>query len=176
MISSTAIETDNSHACRLTRDFELLRHSPLFSGLHLDVVKLFAYLSSRRTFQPGDVLIRQGEKADKAFVINGGDAQLSVLHKGREVGLQQFKREDFFGELALPAQFNWFFSVTALNAVDALVIDRAVFQKVLEKFPDQKDGLIERVIQLRVSRLIEQTSFMLDRLLPADETPDIPLV
>ena len=176
MSSSTAIETEKTHACRLTKDFELLRHSPLFSGLHLDVVKLFAYLSSRRTYQPGDVLIQQGEKADRAFVLSDGSAEMTVLHKGREVLLQRHKKEEFFGELALLAQFTWFFSVKAVTMVEALVIDRAVFQKVLEKFPGEKDKLIERVIQQRVNRLIEQTSFMLDKLAPTDEIPDTPLI
>ena len=169
MISSTAATTDKSHACRLTRDFELLRHSPLFSGLHLDVVKLFAYLSSRRTYQPGDLLIEQDEKAEKAYILNEGEAQILVLHRGTEVVLQRLKKDDFFGELALLAQFNWFFSVRAVTVCDALVINRSVFKKVLEKYPEQKDGLIERVIQLRIDRPVGQTSFMLDRL-PADIT------
>jgi len=176
MISSTAAETENPHACRLTRDFELLRHSPLFSGLHLDVVKLFAYLSSRRTFQPGDLLIEQGEKAEKAYILNEGEAELLVMHRGSEVVLQRLAKDDFFGELALLAKFNWFFSVRAVNVSDALVIDRSVFKKVMEKYPEHKDGLIERVIQLRVDRLIGQTSFMLDRLLPADITAKTPMI
>ncbi len=176
MISSMAAETENPHACRLTRDFELLRHSPLFSGLHLDVVKLFAYLSRRRTFQPGDLLIEQKEKAEKAYILNEGEAELLVLHRGSEVVLQRLTKDDFFGELALLAQFNWFFSVRALSLCDALVIDRSVFKKVMEKYPEHKDGLIERVIQLRVDRLIGQTSFMLDRLLPADITAKTPMI
>lgn len=176
MSSSTATATENPNVCRLTKDFELLRHSPLFSGLHLDVVKLFAYLSTRRTFQPGDLLIRQGEKAEKAFILNDGEVELLVLHRGSEAVLQRLARHDFFGELALLAKFNWFFSVRALTVCDALVIDRTVFRKVLEKFPEHKDGLIERVIQLRVDRLIDQTSFMLDRLMPTDITATKPLI
>ncbi len=171
MDSSTAVETDMSHSTRLTRDFERLRQSSLFSGLHLDVVKLFAYLSKRRTFQPGDHLVEQGEKANKAFILIDGSVEVTVLHKGSQVVLQRLEKEDFFGELALLAQFDWFFSATALTVVDALVIDRTAFQKVLEKFPVHKDGLIERVIQLRVDRLVAQTSFILDKLLPADTIP-----
>ncbi len=176
MTSSTAAATENPNVCRLTKDFELLRHSPLFSGLHLDVVKLFAYLSTRRTFQPGDLLIRQGEKADKAFILNDGEAELLVLHRGSEVVLQRLTGNDFFGELALLAQFNCFFSVRALTLCDALVINRAVFKKVLEKFPEHKDGLIERFIQLRVDRLVNQTSFMLDAMMPTDISGAKPLI
>ncbi len=176
MISSTPAETENANVCRLTKDFELLRHSPLFSGLHLDVVKLFAYLSTRRTFQSGDLLIQQGEKADKAYILNEGEVELLVLHHGSQVTLQRLKRDDFFGELALLAQFNWFFSVRALTVCDALVINRPVFKKVLEKFPEHKDVLIERVIQLRVDRLTNQIAFMLDRLMPDDITASKPLI
>ena len=165
MNSSTVVENENHHATRLTRDFERLRHSPLFSGLHLDVVKLIAYLSRHRTFHPGDLLIESGKKADKAFILDGGSVEVTVTHRGEQVRLQRLENEGWVGELALLAQFDWFFSVQALSIVDVLVIDRNAFQKVMEKYPAYKDGLIERVIQLSVGRLVDQTSSMLDRML-----------
>ena len=176
MNSSTAVENEEHHSTRLTRDFEQLRQSPLFSGLHLDAVKLFAYLSRHRTFAPGDLLIEQGEKADKAFVLSEGCVEVIVMHKGEQVVLHRLENEIFFGELALLAQFDWFCSVKALTDVDALIIDRTSFQKVLEKFPIHKDGLIERVVQLRVGRLVDQTAYMLDKLLPADSIPATALI
>ncbi|MGI9537756.1 MAG: cyclic nucleotide-binding domain-containing protein [Desulfocapsaceae bacterium] len=176
MNSSTAVENEDHHSTRLTKDFKQLRQSPLFSGLHLDVVKLIAYLSRHRTFQPGDLLTEHGDKADKAFILNEGCAEVIVMHKGEQVVLQQLENEGFFGELALLAQFDWFFSVKALNVVDALIIDRNAFQKVLEKFPDHRDGIIERVIQTYVSRLVDQTSSMLDKMLPADTIPSTALI
>ena len=176
MNSSTAVENKNHHSTRLTKDFEQLRQSPLFSGLHLDVVKLIAYLSRHRTFQTGDLIIEHGEKADKAFILSEGSVEVIVMHKGEQVVLQRLENEGFFGEAAMLAQFDWFFSVAALSAVDALVIDRIAFQKVLEKFPAHKDGLIERVIQLCVGRLVDQTSLMLDNVLPIGTSPSTALV
>lgn len=176
MSSSTAEGSDNNNICRLTKDFDLLRQSALFSGLHLDLVKLFAYLSVRKTFRQGDRLIEQGEKADKAYILNEGVIEVSVTHKGTEVTLQRLGKDDFFGELALLAQFDWFFSATAVTDVEVLVLDRIGFQKVLEKYPDHKNALIERVIQLRVDRLVDQTSFMLDRMEPADTTSSTSLI
>ena len=176
MSSSTAGGTENPHICRLTKDFDLLRHSALFSGLHLDVVKLFAYLSVRKTFSRGDLLIEQGEKADKAYIVYEGNVEVTVAHKGREFTLQRLGKDDFFGELALLAQFDWFFSARAVTDVEVLVLDRVAFQKVLEKYPTHKDALIERVIQRRVQRLVDQTIFMLERLDPADSTPSASLI
>lgn len=169
MNSSTAAETKNNGICRLSKDFDLLRHTALFAGLNLDVVKLFAYLSNRRTFHHGDLLIEQGKKSQKAFILVDGTVEVSVNHRDKEVTLQQLKDEGFFGELALLAQFDWFFSVRAVTDVEVLSIDRAAFQKVIEKFPHHKDQLIERMIKLRVDRLTNQTALLLDRLQAAEE-------
>jgi CRP-like cAMP-binding protein len=168
MNSSTAAENEKQNACRLTNDFELLRHSSLFSGLHLDVVKLFAYLSTRRNYRQGDLLIEQGNQADSAFIINDGMIDIIITHKKREVVLQQLNKGDFFGELALLAQFDWFFSARAATDLQALVIERSSFQKILEKYPDYKDQLIERIVQLRVDRLIDQTNFILENMVLSD--------
>jgi len=169
MSSSTGPIPDSSQPCRLSRDFDLLRHSGLLGGVNLDMVKLFAYLSTRRSYRAGDRLIDQGQKADGAFILISGSVDLMVRHRDQEITLQPLKKDDFFGELALLAQFDWFFSVRAATDVEVLVISRHAFQKVIEKFPSEKDVLIERVIQLRVSRLVGQTSYMLDRFVSADE-------
>lgn len=168
MNSSTEAENNHQSACRLTDDFELLRHSSLFSGLHLDVVKLFAYLSNRRSYRLGDVLIEQGSQADRAYIISEGAIDITITHKEREVVLQRLSKGDFFGELALLAQFDWFFTARAATDLQALEIERSSFQKILEKYPDYKDQLIERIVQVRVDRLIDQTNFMLDNLALSD--------
>jgi hypothetical protein len=48
------------------------------------------------------------------------------------------------------------------------MIERSSFQKILEKYPDYKDQLIERIVQVRVDHLIDQTNFMLDKLALSD--------
>jgi CRP-like cAMP-binding protein len=105
-----------------------------------------------------------------------GTLDVSVHHRDKDIRLQPLKEDDFFGELALLAAFDWFFSVRAVTDVEVLIIHRRSFQKILEKFPSHKDMLIERVIQLRVDRLVRQTSFMLDKFLSADDPPVISLI
>lgn len=176
MNSSTAANPDTSQTCRLAKDLELLRHTELLGGVNLDMVKLFAYLSVRRTYRAGDLLIEQNQKADRAFILISGDVDVSVEHRNKMISIQTLKQDDFFGELALLAQFDWFFSVRATTDVEVLIIHRHAFQKVIDKFPDQKDLLIERVIQLRVNRLIDQTSLMLDNFIAADQAPATSLI
>lgn len=165
MNSST--KPDNPEACascRITDDFERIRYSPVFSGLNLDVVRLFAYLSPHRSIKKGNYLTIQGQKADKAFIINGS-VEITVEYKGKLIPLQKLGEDSSFGELALLAQFDCFFNSRAVEDSDIIVIDRNTFQKALEKYPEYKDKLIERIVQLRVDRLVHQTSFILDQIL-----------
>lgn len=163
--SMTADKYVNQESNRLSCDFTILRQSPIFSGVHHDVVKLLAYLSTHRSFQPGDYLIEQGKKATQAFILISGTVEITIHHRGKEIVLQQLKASSVFGELALLAQFEWFFNARAVNEVEVIMIDQTAFQKVIEKFPEQKDKLIERVIQVRINRLENQTAYMLDQLL-----------
>jgi CRP-like cAMP-binding protein len=162
--------------CKLTCDFEILRRSPIFLGADNDVIRLFAYLAQRQKFSAGDLIIQGGKEAGKAYYLLSGSAELITLHHNREVVLQQFGPRTFFGELALLARFTWFFSVRSLEESEALVITRESFRKVLENFPKQREILIEKIVQLRVQRLITQTAFMLDKAsdsLPAKDGPTI---
>ena len=171
MTSLTTDKHPERDCCRLSDDFEILRRSSLFSGINLDVIKLFAYLSSRRMYKTGEYLITQTKKADQAFLIIQGEIEITVHYRDREIILQKLADNAVFGELSLLAQFSWFFNARAAENSDILVINRTVFQKVIEKYPEHKDKLIERVIQLRVDRMVDQTTHMLDHITSADLPP-----
>ncbi len=113
--------------CRLSCDFDLLRHSPLFSGLHLDVVKLLAYLSVHRSFRAGEYIFEQGHTAKAAFFIVQGRIDITMTRHDKELLLQPLGPGTLFGELALLANFPWFFNARAADDVDVIVIDRTSF-------------------------------------------------
>lgn len=155
---------ENKTECKLTCDYELLRRSPVFAGADSEVLKLFAYLANRKIYRSGDQIITAGKEANYAYYLISGTAELTTHHRGHEVILQQLTPQTFFGELALLAQFKWFFNVHPLENCEVLQISRESFKKILDKFPEKKDKLIERIVLLRVERLTEQTSFLLDKL------------
>lgn len=165
MNSSMNVETREMGAeCKITCDLEILRNSPIFSEADPEVLKLFAYLVTRKKYRPGDAIITQGEEAEEAYYLISGNAEITTQHRGKEVVLHHLHPHAFFGELALLARFNWFFSAHPLEECEVMIISREGFQKVLAKFPEKRDRLIEEIIQLRVQRLCEQTEFMLDRI------------
>lgn len=170
MGSSMRPDTSDIIECRITRDFEILRNSPIFAGIETEIVKLFAYLSTRKKFGVGDYIILMDLKADEAYYLLSGRAEITVLHNEREVALQHLMPQTFFGELALLARFKWFFNVRVVEECETLSITREGFKRVLDRFPASRERLIEKIVQLRVERLIEQTAFMLDRIPGSDSS------
>jgi CRP-like cAMP-binding protein len=161
MSSSTA--TENS--CRISKDFDILRRTELFSSAPAEIIKLFAYLAKHRIYQPGETILSQGEKADNCYLLLRGEVDVSTLHKGHNIVVQRVQPGSFFGEIALLARFEWFFSATARSEAELLITDRESFQKVLDKYPDKRQQITEKLIQLRISRFENQTSYLLDRLI-----------
>ncbi len=163
-LSAKMQKIKDSSSCKLTCDLEILQKSPVFGGADTDVLKLFAYLAKRRTYPPGEDIITAENEADAAYYLIDGRADVTTLHRGTTVLLQQLTPHTFFGELALLARFKWFFSVQAVESSEVMIITRESFQKVLENFPERREKLIEKIVQLRVERLVEQTSFLLDKV------------
>lgn len=160
-------------------DFDTLRQTEIFSDAPPEVIKLFAYLAGRKVVRAGEFIINQGTEADSCYFVIKGEVDIISLHKGREIVVQRIHEKSLFGELALLARFKWFFSARAACETELLITTRESFQKVLERFPERRDKLTERVIQLRISRFEKQTAYLLDRLMEAGITEgdtDRPLI
>ena len=150
--------------CKITCDLEILRQSPVFAEADPEVLRLFAYLATRKKYRVGDEIITQGKESAEAYYLISGKAEVTTHHRGKEAVLHHLHPQAFFGELALLARFKWFFSAHPLEECEVMIISRESFQKVLEKFPEKRDKLIEKIVQLRVQRLCEQTEFMLEQI------------
>ncbi len=159
-----------SAECKISCDFDVLRRSSVFAGADTEVVKLFAYLAKRKKYQPGELIISIEEGAAESYYLISGTAEATTIHRSKEVILQKIQHDTFFGELALLARFNWFFNVRAVSECEVIIITRESFQKVLEKYPQKREKMVEKIVQLRVERLVEQTTFMLDKL-PDESLP-----
>jgi CRP/FNR family transcriptional regulator len=150
--------------CRISRDFEILRQTELFSGTPFEIVRLFAYMATHRSYHPGDPIFLRGDNADSACFILNGEVEISTAHREREVILQHLSTNTFFGELALLGKFRWYFTARAVTDVTLLLIDRQSFRKILEKYPEKRDTIIEKIVRTRISRFEQQTTYMLDRI------------
>lgn len=164
MDSSTA----ESCECRISRDLDVLRQMDIFARTPLEIVKLFAYLSRRRRYEAGETIIRQGTPATSAFLLMAGEVEVSIHYKDRNIVLQETSDKHLFGELALLSSFDWFFTTKAKTEVEVLIIDHGAFQKIMEKFPEKREKITDRIIQFRIARFQQQTTKLLDRIIEGE--------
>ena len=152
--------------CSFMKNLEKLRQSPVFSSTSLDTLKIFAYFFKTRYYKKNEFILKQGEQADCAFFLLEGQVKAYHNIEGNENDtfvLQKMGPLDFFGEMALLARFECFFNVIALSDVKLLSLDRKSFQKVLSKFPDRQNDIVERIVQLRIKRFEGQMSSFINR-------------
>lgn len=143
-----------------------LQRLAVFRDTPLDVLKLYAYLSKIEQYGEYEPILRQEKPADRMFLIMAGKVAICKEHKGRKFFLQHLTADglNYFGELALLAHFNWFFSAQALTDVTLLSISREAFRKVQERFPKQYTKAVEKIVKLRINRFDDQTSYLLEHL------------
>jgi hypothetical protein len=93
----------------------------LRGGLHLP----------RRTFAPNELIIREGDPGDAAYMIVSGQCRASRRVDGREETLAVMGPGDVFGEMALLLDEPRAASVTAVDPVTVLVLDKTTMTEGL---------------------------------------------
>ena len=81
---------------------ELLGRVPVFSTLEHDDLERIAELAVPRTFEPGQIVFREGDASDTCYIVRSGRARAVREHPdGRTITLATFGSGDIFGELAM---------------------------------------------------------------------------
>jgi serine/threonine-protein kinase len=93
----------------------------LRGGLHLP----------RKTFAPGECIVREGEKGDAAYMIVAGHCRAFRTVNGVEETLGTMEPGDVFGEMALILFEPRAASVSAIDEVVVLVLDQATMNEGL---------------------------------------------
>lgn len=93
----------------------------LHGGLHLP----------QKKFAPGELIVREGEKGDAAYMIVAGKCRAFRTVGGAEETLQNMEPGDVFGEMALILYEPRAASVVAVDDVTVLVLDQATMNEGL---------------------------------------------
>jgi CRP-like cAMP-binding protein len=81
---------------------ELLGRVPAFSTLEPSDLERIAGVAVPRSFEPGQVVFREGDSSDTCYVVREGHARAVRTHSdGRTLTLATFGPGDIFGELAM---------------------------------------------------------------------------
>ncbi len=128
----------------------ILRNIHFFSEFPLEVLKVFAYLCTRETYEKGDMIFSQGDDDGRAYGILSGEAVLRRTHEGKDISIRTYGVNSFFGAFTLAGTVNRLFSLSSLSDTCCLVLTRENFREVIDQFPDSRQniitGLIENII------------------------------
>ena len=139
----------------LNEEVELLRNIPLFAKLEPSKLKLLAFTSERITYEAGQVLFRQGDVGDAAYIIVDGSAKVLVETGEGEIEVATLGRNDFVGEIAILCDVPRTATVRASGQTVTLRITKDLFFRLVAEFP-QMSVEIMRELASRLEKTTQQ--------------------
>jgi CRP/FNR family cyclic AMP-dependent transcriptional regulator len=130
-----------------TAPVELLQRVPLFSGLGRRELERVANSMKERRFQEGDVVTAEGRGGVGFFVIEEGEAKVSVHDEERA----HLGPGDYFGEIALITESDRTATITAETDMRCYGMTMWDFRPLVE----QNASIAWQLIQMLANRLRE---------------------
>ena len=119
----------------INEEVQILRNIPLFARMDASKLKLLAFTSERINFPPGDLLVRQGDEADCAYILIQGDAEVLVDTPQGPLAVATLGRNDIVGEIAILIDVPRTATVRAKSKVVTLRISKDLFFRLISEFP-----------------------------------------
>jgi CRP-like cAMP-binding protein len=120
----------------LEQEAEMLRKIPMFANIEPAKLKLLAFTSERLSYADGEVLLRQGDPGDAAFLIIAGKADVTIDTEKGPLTVATLGNHDFVGEIALLCDVPRTATVTARSELEALRIEKELFFRLIGEFPE----------------------------------------
>jgi len=113
---------------------QTLASVPLFAGLDARALKRLTEQGKRRTYEPGDPIVRQDAPASALYVILSGKVR---VHEGNDgPTITELHAGDFFGELALIEDRPRTASVSAVDETECILFVAWEFTALLKEHPE----------------------------------------
>jgi CRP-like cAMP-binding protein len=124
-----------------------LRVSPLFEGLDEEAVAELIRELRLVSFDPGDVILTEGEAGQSLFIIAAGAVKVHVRDaSGHSLEVARLGEGAFFGEMAALSGRPRSATVTAAAACDLLEIDHPALDALSARHPRVREVLEEHYI------------------------------
>jgi CRP-like cAMP-binding protein len=122
-------------------DIAFLDRVPTLALLGREPLRILAISAESRYVHEGDVLFREGEPADGAFVVQEGSFTLTSEHISPGLEPVSIGPGTLLGELALLTGTVRPVTATALEASSVIRIPRTLFLRMLDGYPDAAQRL-----------------------------------
>jgi nucleotide-binding universal stress UspA family protein len=129
---------------------ELLAQAPLFAVLSQEDREHLGETARIRTYQAGDLIVREGDMATGCFIIASGQVEVVTGEDSQHpTVLTTLGAGEFFGEMAVIDDQPRSASVWALEATECVAIGQAEFLETLQRRPQ----IAVRMLPILVRRL-----------------------
>ncbi len=159
-------------------ELSTIREVPLFTGLREADLKRVSRLLHARSFEPGEVVFREGQTGAGMYIVQKGEVEIVMrTPQSQELPLVTLREKQFFGELALLEHTAR--SATCVVRQQALLL--GLFQSDLEQLIERNSRLGAQVLwnlaRLTGARLRELSASMRDeaaaRALRQDQAQEV---
>lgn len=115
---------------------EVLGRIPLLSEISASHRELLASSSKVLTFDSGQILFRQGDVGNAAYVIIAGEAEVVTEGSEGEIAIATIGQYQFIGEIAILIDVPRTATVVATAELTALVISKEMFYRLVTDYPE----------------------------------------
>jgi CRP-like cAMP-binding protein len=137
-------------------DAQLLAQAELFEGLSDEQMATIADLCEEVSCGQGEVLFREGHKAERLYVLSEGEIQISIQLSSRPERLKMSVIDEpgqVFGWSALVAPYQYTASAVCETDGQLLAIDGQALVQVLKQDPSLGFVIVRRLLEVIGARL-----------------------
>ncbi len=119
-----------------SRDSKMLKNIPLFGELDNDDLQKIADLMVIKKYKKNNLIIFEDDLGRNMFIIKSGRVKISgISNEGGEAIFSILGESEFFGELSIIDGLPRSATVTSIDNVELLVLNRGDFLEMLSKYP-----------------------------------------
>jgi CRP-like cAMP-binding protein len=139
----------------------ILAEHPFFKGLEEPYLQLLVGCASNVRFNAGEVIFREGEQANKFYLIRQGKVAVEMFAPSRgPIILQTLGEGEVLGWSWLVAPYKWRFDGRAVELTRAIALDGECLRGKCEEDHDLGYELMKRV-SLVMEKLVQATRLQL---------------
>lgn len=115
---------------------EILTGQPVFAGFDAETMALLAGCARNERFAPGSMIFREGDAADKVFILRKGDVAEEIATPAHEpMIVETLHAGDILGWEWLVPPYRSLSDARALTAVSAVSLDAACLRRKCDANP-----------------------------------------
>jgi CRP-like cAMP-binding protein len=119
----------------------------LFEGFTQEQLRLLAFGAEAMHLSAGKKLYREDDDADSAYVVVRGRIKLFRENEDKPADVGMAEPGTALGEMALIADSRRLTSAEAATDTEVLRINRSMFRRILEEYPETAEALRQRIIE-----------------------------